>query len=170
MKRPDWDTYFMTIAWTVRMRSHDHQTQVGAVIVDPRRRIISTGYNGFPPGADDKTLPNTRPGKYPYIVHAETNAIATATRSCEGATIYSTLLPCPSCTGTLITAGIKRVVYHDVGNLSVADQDATLTMLDQCGVMLDHASPAADIATRETLQRRLAYALRSIELLARRVT
>ena len=63
------------------MRSKDPSTQVGACIVDPRKRIVGIGYNGFPIGCSDDLLPWARTAaaeldtKYPYVVHAEVNAI-----------------------------------------------------------------------------------------------
>ncbi len=110
-KRPDPDTYFMMIAEVVSLRSHDEETQIGCVIVSPDGRILSTGYNGFPPGFPDEDLPATRPEKYPYMVHAEINAIASAGRNLRGSTMYCTLTPCKDCVKAVITAGIKRLVY-----------------------------------------------------------
>jgi len=109
--RPTWDEYFILIAETVSLRSHDAETKVGAVIVDENHRILSTGYNGFPPGCRDEDLPNTRPDKYPYIIHAEMNAIASSRQDLRNATLYTTYSPCNECAKAIITAGIKRVVY-----------------------------------------------------------
>ena len=53
-------------------------------------------------------------------LHAERNAIASASCSLEGATMYVTLEPCchyghqPPCTDAIIEAGIKRVVIASV--------------------------------------------------------
>lgn len=110
--RPSWDEYFILIAQAVASRSHDAETQVGAVIVDENHRILSTGYNGFPPGCDDHNLPNLRPDKYPYMVHAELNAIASSRQDLRNATLYSTYSPCGECAKAIVTAGIKRVVYR----------------------------------------------------------
>ena len=51
MKRNDyisWDEYFMGVALLSSMRSKDPNTQVGACIVNPKKRIICIGYNGLP--------------------------------------------------------------------------------------------------------------------------
>ena len=82
-KRKDfisWDEYFMGVALLAARRSKDPSTQVGACIVDDDNRILSTGYNGFPYGCSDEEYPWAREGdsndtKYPYVVHAELNAI-----------------------------------------------------------------------------------------------
>jgi deoxycytidylate deaminase len=59
-KRDDviqWDDYFMAIAFLSAMRSKDPSTQVGACIVNPDKRIVGMGYNGFPRGCSDDELP-----------------------------------------------------------------------------------------------------------------
>ena len=113
--RPSWDEYFIKIAEVVATRSHDAQTQTGCVIVGADKRIVSTGYNGFPPGFPDDKLPNIRPDKYFYMVHAEANAIATTTTNLKGCTLYCTLAPCVDCAKLLLTAGIVRIVCKESG-------------------------------------------------------
>ena len=84
MKRTDyisWDEYFMGIAMLAARRSKDPNTQVGACIVSQDNIIISTGYNGMPKGCSDDEYPWDRVGeetKYPYVVHAELNAVLNA--------------------------------------------------------------------------------------------
>lgn len=109
--RPSWDQYFINIAETVSTRSHDGETQVGVVIVDENKRILATGYNGFPPGLDDSHLPNLRPDKYSFMVHAEMNAIASSRTDLRGSSLYCTYSPCRDCTKAIITAGIRNVVF-----------------------------------------------------------
>lgn len=119
MKREDyitWDTYFMGVAKLSAMRSKDPVTQVGACIVNDKRRIIGIGYNGFPRGVDDDNFPWDKDGdwlnsKYPYVVHAEPNAILNATVPLDDATLYVTLFPCNECAKLIVQSGIKEVVY-----------------------------------------------------------
>ena len=112
-----WDEYFMGVALLAAGRSKDPSTQVGACIVDKSKRILSTGYNGFPYGCDDDEYPWTREGrdidtKYPYVVHAELNAILNVRgRDLSGATIYVDLFPCNECAKAIIQSGITEVVY-----------------------------------------------------------
>ena len=86
MKREDyisWDEYFMGIAMLSAMRSKDNNSQVGACIVSPDNIILSTGYNGLPCSCSDDVFPWEREGaetKYPYVVHAELNAILNASK------------------------------------------------------------------------------------------
>lgn len=134
-KRPSWDKYFIAIAKTVSTRSHDAETKVGAVLVDRYNRIISTGYNGFPPGCDDNNLPNTRPDKYPYMIHAEMNAIVAAYSDTYGSTLYCTLSPCKDCTKIIIAAGIKRIVYLD--KYSNCDFDFIRSFFDKVNVSFE---------------------------------
>ena len=97
MKRQDyisWDEYFMGVAMLAALRSKDPNTQVGACIVSADNIIISTGYNGMPKGCSDDEFPWERTGeevetKYPYVVHAELNAILNANgRDLRGSKLY----------------------------------------------------------------------------------
>ena len=104
MKRSDyisWDEYFMGIAMLAAKRSKDPNTQVGACIVSQDNIIISTGYNGMPKGCSDDEYPWEREGaqtKYPYVVHAELNAILNANgRDLRGSKLYVALFPCNEC-------------------------------------------------------------------------
>ena len=111
-----WDTYFMGVALLSSYRSKDPSTKVGACIVNEQKRIIGIGYNGFPYGCSDDEFPWSRDGeyldcKYPYVVHAEPNAILNSTTSLQGATIYVTLFPCNECAKLIIQSGIKEIVY-----------------------------------------------------------
>ena len=118
MKRTDyisWDEYFMGVAKLAAHRSKDPSTQVGACIVSPDDIIISTGYNGMPKGCSDDEFPWDREGaetKYPYVVHAELNAILNANgRDLRGSRVYVALFPCNECAKAIIQSGVKEVVY-----------------------------------------------------------
>ena len=120
MKRNDyisWDEYFMGIAMLSAKRSKDPSTQVGACIVDKDNKVVGIGYNGFPIGCSDDNLPWERDGennnetKYPYVVHAEANAILNSTKDLHGARIYVDLFPCNECAKLIIQSGIKEVVF-----------------------------------------------------------
>ncbi len=120
MKRDDyisWDEYFMGIAMLSAKRSKDPSTQVGACIVDKENKVVGIGYNGFPIGCSDDNLPWERQAddnnqtKYPYVVHAEANAILNSTKDLHGARIYVDLFPCNECAKLIIQSGIKEVVF-----------------------------------------------------------
>lgn len=132
--RPKWDPYYLNIALAVAARGECTRNRVGAVIVR-RHTILSTGYNGAPPGAVScleggcprglKSLEEIPSGSgYAEtgctVIHAEANAIIRAGRErCSGATIYVTAQPCPGCTALILASGLERVVWlgddeHDV--------------------------------------------------------
>ena len=122
MKRENyisWDAYFMGIAMLSAQRSKDSNTQVGACIVNQDKKIISVGYNGMPTGCDDDKMPWGRDGdflntKYPFVCHAELNAILNnASVSLKDCILYVTLFPCNECAKAIIQSGIRKVIYMD---------------------------------------------------------
>lgn len=105
----------MRLAREISTWSKDPSSKIGAVIVNNDRRILATGYNGFPRGIKDTAERlNDREQKYPRIIHAEMNALMNALYSgvsVKDATIYVYGLPvCSECTKSVIQAGISRVV------------------------------------------------------------
>lgn len=107
-----WDRRFCDLAKFVSEWSKDPNAKVGAVVFAKRGGDISIGYNGFPMGVEDSVdrLEN-RAKKLEFIVHAEQNAIIAAGSRSEGATLYVWGKPiCARCAGSIIQAGIKRVV------------------------------------------------------------
>ncbi|MCX7877023.1 MAG: dCMP deaminase family protein [Ignavibacteria bacterium] len=143
MKRKDyisWDEYFMGIALLSAQRSKDPSTQVGACIVDEHNKIVGIGYNGFPIGCDDDVLPwgkdSDKPNetKYPYVVHAEANAILNSTKALHGARIYVALFPCNECTKLLIQSGIREIIYLSDKYKDTDSVKASKKMLDLAGV------------------------------------
>ncbi|MEW5307253.1 MAG: hypothetical protein WDW36_009661 [Sanguina aurantia] len=117
-----WDDYFMAVAFLSSQRSKDPNKQVGACIVSAEQVILGIGYNGFPRGCPDSTLPWAKKSasgdpldtKYPYVVHAEANALLNKNAaSVKGACVYVTMFPCNECAKLLIQAGITEVIYHE---------------------------------------------------------
>ncbi len=112
--RPTWDQYFLGLARAVSTRSPDNERKVGAVLVREDNSIISTGYNGFLRGAEDCRLASCPTGKHRHVIHAEVNALLTASRhgvSTEGATLYCTRSPCYNCARLLFQAGIRHLIF-----------------------------------------------------------
>lgn len=145
MKREDvltWDEYFMGLAHLSAKRSKDPSTQVGAVIVSKDHRVVGIGYNGFPNGCSDDEFPWDREGefaqtKYPFVVHAELNAILNSNSDLRGCSIYVSLFPCNECAKAIIQSGISRIVYESD---KYADTDGTKVskrMLKAAGVQLE---------------------------------
>ena len=116
--RPSKNQNYMDIAEAVAQRSHDAETKVGAVLINNTSgAIIATGYNGFVRGADDEMLPNTRPAKYEYIVHAEQNLICNSARhgiSMNNCSLVCTLSPCKLCMRMLLNCGITKVIAKEL--------------------------------------------------------
>ena len=141
MKRADyinWDEYFMGIAMLAARRSKDPNTQVGACIVSQDNIIISTGYNGMPKGCSDDEFPWERTGeetKYPYVVHAELNAILNANgRDLRGSRLYVALFPCNECAKAIIQSGVREVFYLSDKYGSTPTTLASKRMLNAAGV------------------------------------
>ncbi len=118
MWRPSKIENYMEIAEVIAKRSHDAETKVGAVLVNNESgAIMSTGYNGYVRGADDSTLPNTRPDKYEYILHAEDNLIANAARhgiSTKNCMLVCTMSPCKHCMRMLVNCGVVGVIAKEL--------------------------------------------------------
>ena len=154
MKRADyinWDEYFMGVAMLAARRSKDPNTQVGACIVSPDNIIISTGYNGMPKGCSDDEFPWDREGeqtKYPYVVHAELNAILNANgRDLRGSRLYVALFPCNECAKAIIQSGVKEVVYLSDKYDGTPMNLASKRMLDAAHVKRTQLKPSIDAIT-----------------------
>ena len=154
MKRQDyisWDEYFMGVAMLAARRSKDPNTQVGACIVSNDNIIISTGYNGMPKGCSDDEFPWGREGaetKYPYVVHAELNAILNANgRDLRGSRLYVALFPCNECAKAIIQSGVKEVLYLSDKYADTPSTQASKRMLQSAGVKLTQLEPAIKTIT-----------------------
>lgn len=154
MKRSDyisWDEYFMGIALLAAKRSKDPNTQVGACIVDSNNVILTTGYNGFPIGCSDDEFPWDREGeitKYPFVVHAELNAILNASgKSLRGSRLYVALFPCNECAKAIIQAGVSEVVYLSDKYADTPATKASKLMLNSAGVTLRQFKPQIEELT-----------------------
>ena len=144
MKRENylsWQEYFMGIAFLSAKRSKDPVTQVGACIVIDDK-IIGIGYNGFPRGNNDDNMPWGKEGeyletKYPYVVHAELNAILNSNKSVKDATIYVTHFPCNECSKAIIQSGISKVVYFSDKHKDKDSTKASVRMLENAGIEVE---------------------------------
>jgi dCMP deaminase len=137
--RPSWDDYFMAIAKIIAARGTCDRAHVGAVLVK-NKRIISTGYNGAPPGLPHCDGPEghlMEEGHCIRTVHAEENTIlqiaAVGGTSAGGSTLYTTHSPCYHCVKKIVVAGVKRVVAGQAYRINEDVRDA----LAKAGVALD---------------------------------
>jgi dCMP deaminase len=120
---PDWDSFYIGLLYQYSGRSKDPNSQTGAAVIDANNVPLGFGMNGIPRAINDKEIDWSRPdpknpddlGKYPYIKHAEENAIrhsrAISINGLEGCTMYVTGHPCMRCMLEIADKGIKRVVW-----------------------------------------------------------
>lgn len=155
-----WDEYFMGVALLSAKRSKDPNTQVGACIVGGQdsngsngNTILSVGYNGLPSGCSDDEFPWGRDGdfletKYPFVVHAELNAILNAQgKSLRGAKLYVALFPCNECAKAIIQSGIKEIVYLSDKYADTDIVKASKKMLNSADVKLTQLNPQSSSLT-----------------------
>jgi len=133
-----WDRRFVQLAQFISEWSKDPSTRVGAVITRDRR-IVSTGYNGFPQGmSDDAALYANREEKYSRVIHGETNALIFANQSLEGATLHTwPFAPCDRCAVQMLQAGIRRFVFPKLSADKVerwgASMERSKLFFKECG-------------------------------------
>lgn len=143
-----WDDYFMSVALLSGKRSKDPNTQVGACIVNKNNVIESIGYNGLPKGCSDDEFPWEKEGemlntKYPFVVHAELNAILNSKgKDLSGCKIYVALFPCNECAKAIIQSGISEVVYLSDKYANTDSVKASKMMFKCAGVELRQLVPS----------------------------
>ena len=121
----------MALIWAEN--SYCKRRKVGALIVK-EKMIISDGYNGTPAGFEN-ICEDEDNHTFPYVLHAEANAITKVARSnnsSEGATLYVTSSPCIECAKLIIQAGIRRVVLSEHYRLHDG-----IELLEQAGIQVD---------------------------------
>lgn len=133
----------MAIAMLSAQRSKDPNTKVGACIVNADKKIVGIGYNGMPTGVDDSEMPWDRSAespldtKYPYVCHAELNAILNSIKNLKGCTLYVTLFPCNECAKAVIQSGIKKIVYAENKYKDSESVIASTRLLEKCGIVIE---------------------------------
>lgn len=128
------DVRYLRMASIWAENSYCKRRQVGALLVKDKM-IISDGYNGTPSGFNN-ICEDENGITYPYVLHAEANAITKVARSnnsSDGATLYITASPCIECSKLIIQAGIKRVVYSELYRI-----EDGLNLLRNAGVECVH--------------------------------
>ncbi|XP_068176956.1 deoxycytidylate deaminase isoform X1 [Antennarius striatus] len=144
----EWPEYFMAVAFLSAQRSKDPNSQVGACIVNQENKIVGIGYNGMPNGCDDDLLPWSRSAeewldtKYPYVCHAELNAIMNKNSTdVKGCTIYVALFPCNECAKLIIQAGINEVVYLSDKYHDMLEMVSSRRLLNMAGIQCRQFKP-----------------------------
>ncbi|KAK1270818.1 hypothetical protein QJS04_geneDACA012621 [Acorus gramineus] len=147
-----WDDYFMALAFLSAQRSKDPNRQVGACLVSQDGIILGIGYNGFPRGCSDDKLPwakksvsgNPLETKYPYVCHAEVNAILNTNHaSAAGQRLYVTMFPCNECAKIIIQSGVSEVIYFVEKRLGNSDTAYTAShkLLSMAGIKVRKHQP-----------------------------
>ena len=137
------DEASMLTALIWSLKSKDPSTQVGSCIVNENGVLISSGYNGTPKDWNDDEFPwennveeigeeNT---KYPYVIHAEMNAITNYKGlELKNSTMYVTLFPCSNCAKLIAQSGIKRLIYLNDDRKDTKDNKCAKILLKMSGV------------------------------------
>ena len=134
----------MGLAHYTSTRSSDSETKVGCVIVGDDNRVLSMGYNGFPMGIDDSNLPTTRPNKYPYIVHAEENAISNMLlKPSTPMRAYITHVPCGRCSKLMWQNNIRHWLIPKDGIVKShsKDDEIVYNLLKENGLRVELVTP-----------------------------
>ena len=112
--RPCKDLFCMNLCFEIARKSLDPSTKHGCLAVDEDGVILSAGYNSPPQGSVDEEIPLTRPEKYDYFIHSESNCIILASRketSLKNSTFYITGFPCIICLGGMLQAKVSKIIY-----------------------------------------------------------
>lgn len=147
-----WDDTFMLMADLIAQRSKDPSTQTGSVVVDENNVVLGLGYNGFPRNTKEDAFTWDREGgyektefldtKYPYIVHAEVNAIFNANKSVQGGKMYCHLFPCNECAKAIVQNGIKEVIYQSDKYKDIDIWKASRKIFDAAGIKVREYKPS----------------------------
>lgn len=125
-----WKARWLEQAKQVASYSKDESTQVGAIIKTLSGDPVSEGWNGMPPGVDEKPERHLRPTKYFFMEHAERNAIYGTDRYLDDCVMFVTHAPCADCARGIVRKRIKHVVV-DLAN--GYDSDFAKARWDTCG-------------------------------------
>lgn len=142
--RPDWDSYFLTLAEHAATRATCPRLSVGAVVVRDKR-VLSTGYNGAPAGEPHCLHDMDTPCR--EAKHAEWNALDPRFGPFTGATMYLTHSPCTTCQWWIVTRSIVRVVYRH------PYRDPDLSLLEGEGIVVEHKPKSGFVPWSETKQK-----------------
>lgn len=133
-KQETLDRRYLRMAAIWSENSYCVRRKVGALIVKDKM-IISDGYNGTPSGFPN-VCESSEGVTFPYVLHAEANAITKVARSnnsSDGSTLYVTASPCMECSKLIIQSGIRRVVFSELYRITDG-----LDLLREAGIEVVH--------------------------------
>ena len=134
------DNRYLRMAEIWAENSYCKRRQVGAILVKDKM-IISDGYNGTPSGFEN-VCEDANGITFPYVLHAEANAITKVARSnnsSEGATLYVATSPCIECSKLIIQSGIRRIVFRELHRITDG-----IKLLEQAGIECVHITKDSD--------------------------
>ena len=136
-----WIDAYMDVAERFAQLSTATRLKVGSVVVKDHR-IISIGYNGTPPGWDNRCEDVIDTGELPpmsitkpEVIHSEANAIIKLARDGESgknSVLFCTHAPCIDCAKMIFGAGIRNVFYRK----TYKNTDG-VKFLEKCGVIIE---------------------------------
>ena len=144
MKKLNWVDFYMGLAFAVAQKSPDIHTKHGCVICDNEHRPLGFGYNGFPRGANDVSLPTTRPEKYLWMFHSEESAVSQCALRPKGGTAFVTGQSCPHCLYTMWQHGIVHVFMakrHGSYTITNKDLEWQEEFVKQTGIKITYVTP-----------------------------
>lgn len=146
--RPKWTPYFLGVAAAVAERGDCRRSRVGAVLVDKRRRIRGSGYNGAEPGGPSCLAGECPRGLQSYdevaplssyaetgpssciALHAEQNLVLySSPEDRDGGSVFITREPCDPCLRMLKGSGVVNIVWP-TGSWTRVVLDARLEMYE----------------------------------------
>ena len=144
--------YFMSVAFLTAMRSEDPSTKVGACIVNEIEKVVGLGFNRTPGigvsiewdnvAGYDPSEEEWINSKYPYVLHAEMDAILNKTYcSLNGCTMYTLVFPWNECAKLIVESGIKKVVYYRDKYMADVHIEASKKLFAQAGVVHKKFTP-----------------------------
>ena len=128
------DVRYLRMAKIWSENSYCTRRKVGALLVKDKM-IISDGFNGTPSGFPN-VCEDSDNVTFPYVLHAEANAITKVARSnnsSDGSTLYVTASPCIECAKLIIQAGIRRVVFSELYRITDG-----IDLLKEAGIEVTH--------------------------------
>jgi len=126
--RPSFDIWALEMAILVSRRGTCCRRAVGCVLVNERRHILATGYNGvasgmphcnhlvsgkFPHKCEGSDAPSGQDLDKCQAIHAEQNALLQCKDSYDIHTAYVTTGPCITCTKLLLNTSCERIVFAE---------------------------------------------------------
>ena len=137
------DNYYNMVLKREEELSTDPNTKVGCILVNNDGKIISRGHNHMPldlqelPWSNDKNR-KWIDTKYPYVIHAELDAVLNCDYNDIPLFAYVSLYPCVNCVKTLAAFGIRQIIYREkryIDSDEIIAADKLISILEANGEM-----------------------------------